>query len=99
MKKDRRSIIFFWSSTSAVTVRQSLTQAAISAWISRCGAALALSARAATAALPNFVHLNDVGHGLYLAGLHDVAGDGNAGDDQAEQRHHAHCAARLIYEP
>ena len=53
MKKESRSIIFCWSSTSAVTVRQSLMQAAISAWIKRRGAALALSARATTEDLPN----------------------------------------------
>lgn len=35
------------------------------------------------------VHLNDVGNRLYLAGLHDVAGDGNAGEDEAEESHHA----------
>jgi len=53
MKKDRRSIIFCWSSTSAVTVRQSLMQAAISAWMRRCGVALALSARLTTDDLPS----------------------------------------------
>ena len=45
-------IIFFWSSASAVTVRQSEMQAAISACMSRMGGALASSARVATAALP-----------------------------------------------